>query len=187
MVESLRHYQIEAKLTAVYPMSGKAQGLVYTTLGLNGEAGEVAGEVLDYFMAPSLMNDEVRTRIVKELGDVLWYLAMTATELNFNLNVLVDTDMEAFFTTTLAWECLRLNKTTGRVAELVKKAIRDDDGQVSEDRRDRIAIELQATLRALRGVCFLLGVELLEVAQANLDKLVRRKQEEKLQGEGSSR
>ena len=39
---NLNHYQDLADETAVYPGKGRRGGVLYTILGLNGEAGEVA-------------------------------------------------------------------------------------------------------------------------------------------------
>lgn len=74
-------FQARASATAVYPAS---TGLMYCALGLAGEAGEVANKVKkiargDYNGKPDEA-ERVRQEIVKELGDVLWYVAMVATE-----------------------------------------------------------------------------------------------------------
>lgn len=58
-------YQKLSRKTAFYPKIGKA--FVYPSLGLAGDAGEVA------------------EKIKKELGDVLWYLTQIATEFNLPL------------------------------------------------------------------------------------------------------
>lgn len=59
------------KVTAVYPVENE---LEYLTLGLIGEAGEVAGKVKKVIRGDYPL-EEVREDIVSELGDVLWYLA----------------------------------------------------------------------------------------------------------------
>lgn len=59
------------KITSVYPVNNE---LEYLTLGLIGEAGEVAGKVKKVIRGDYPI-EEVKGDIVSELGDVLWYLA----------------------------------------------------------------------------------------------------------------
>lgn len=94
-VVNLDEYQFAAIRTAVYPGSGGAVGLLYTALGLGNEAGEVLGKVKklvrddnsDILLTNNIaISDEKKTAIAGELGDVLWYLAMVATEAGLSLN-----------------------------------------------------------------------------------------------------
>ncbi|MHA1138503.1 MAG: nucleoside triphosphate pyrophosphohydrolase family protein [Candidatus Thorarchaeota archaeon] len=64
-------YQVSARRTALYP---EDQGIIYTTLGLVGESGEIAEKV-----------KKAKEEIAKELGDVLWYVANLAFELGYDL------------------------------------------------------------------------------------------------------
>lgn len=72
-------YQALAQQTAIYP---KGLGLYYTALGLAGEAGEVANKVKKLLRDGQLDKEA----LVSELGDVLWYLASLATELEVELD-----------------------------------------------------------------------------------------------------
>lgn len=92
---NLDTYQYSAIRTAVYPGFGGAFGLLYTALGLGNEAGEVLGKVKkllrddnsDILLTNNIkISDEKKSAIAGELGDVLWYLAMVATELELSLN-----------------------------------------------------------------------------------------------------
>lgn len=94
-VVNLDDYQFAAIRTAVYPGSGGAVGLLYTALGLGNEAGEVLGKIKkllrddnsDILLTNNIViSDEKQAAIAAELGDVLWYLAMTATEAGLSLN-----------------------------------------------------------------------------------------------------
>lgn len=81
---SFEEYQQEAKQTALYP--NRLKNLEYPTLGLAGEAGEVANIVKkiqrDY---GGEITDEIRAKLKDELGDVLWYISACADELNLTL------------------------------------------------------------------------------------------------------
>ena len=67
-------FQQKALATAIYP-----HPIVYPTLGLTGEAGEVADKVKKVIRDnQGEFGDERRLEIAKEIGDVLWYCAMLA-------------------------------------------------------------------------------------------------------------
>jgi NTP pyrophosphatase (non-canonical NTP hydrolase) len=60
--------------------------MVYPTLGLTSEAGEVAGKVKKIFRdRGGVVTDEDREALTLELGDVLWYLAELCTRLDISL------------------------------------------------------------------------------------------------------
>lgn len=76
-------YQKMALETAIYP---KEQKIIYPTLGLTGEAGEVADKVKKVLRDNcGDFTDEKRKEIAKELGDVAWYLAVCANDLGYTL------------------------------------------------------------------------------------------------------
>ena len=87
----LSEYQLLSRRTAVYPPEA---GLSYPTLGLAGEAGEVAEQI-----KKSIRDDggeltpERRDKLAKELGDVLWYLAQLATELELDLDEVAEANL----------------------------------------------------------------------------------------------
>jgi len=77
-------YQRKARETAIYPNIGK--NLWYPTLGLNGEAGEVAEKVKKIYRDHrGKVTPTLRLAIVRELGDVLWYIANICSELDVSL------------------------------------------------------------------------------------------------------
>ncbi|MCP9772626.1 nucleoside triphosphate pyrophosphohydrolase family protein [Synechococcus sp. Tobar12-5m-g] len=81
----LNQYQGQARLTARYPLVGANP--IYPTLGLCGEAGEVADKVKKVLRDRGGVFDvEVLEGLKLELGDVLWYVAQLASELGFDLN-----------------------------------------------------------------------------------------------------
>jgi NTP pyrophosphatase (non-canonical NTP hydrolase) len=93
---TFEEYQKKAKETAVYPNRGK--DFVYPTLGLIGEAGEVANKIQKILRDKNgIMTEETRKELEKELGDVLWYLSQLATELNLSLDKIAFSNIEKLF------------------------------------------------------------------------------------------
>jgi NTP pyrophosphatase (non-canonical NTP hydrolase) len=85
-------YQEEARKTAIYPNLG--HNLYYPTLGLCGESGEVAEKVKKILRDDGgMVSEEKRAMLVKELGDVLWYVANLAEELNVSLGLIAEMNL----------------------------------------------------------------------------------------------
>jgi len=81
-------YQVITHSTAIYPGQGTALGLAYTALGLAGEAGEIANKVKKVLRDDGgILTEEKAKQISAELGDVLWYIARVADELDSSLEV----------------------------------------------------------------------------------------------------
>lgn len=81
---NFQEYQELASTTAIYP--DKGNNLYYPTLGLCGEAGEVAEKI------KKVMRDnngevsiEKTADLMKEIGDVLWYIAALCEELQVDM------------------------------------------------------------------------------------------------------
>jgi NTP pyrophosphatase (non-canonical NTP hydrolase) len=87
----------------------------------------------------------------------------------------------------LAYPALGLSGEAGEVAEHAKKTIRDDGGEVSATRRAAMAKELGDVLWYVAQLASELGLDLDEIAQANLDKLTSRQQRGVLSGDGDDR
>ena len=86
-------YQDAASVTALYP--NRLNNLEYPTLGLAGEAGEVANIVKkiqrDF---GGEITDETRAKLKDELGDVLWYISACADELGLSLKEIAEFNVE---------------------------------------------------------------------------------------------
>ena len=79
-------YQRNASSTAIYPEEHR---ILYPALGLAGEAGEVANKVKKLIRdGPDKRPDTWREDIASEIGDVLWYCAALATDLNLTLGMI---------------------------------------------------------------------------------------------------
>ena len=90
---NFEEYQREASRTALYPH--RLENLEYPTLGLAGEAGEVANIVKkiqrDF---GGKITDETRAKLKDELGDVLWYISACADELGLTLAEIAEFNIE---------------------------------------------------------------------------------------------
>ena len=82
----------------------------------------------------------------------------------------------------LEYLALGLNGEAGEVAEKIKKHIRDDK-KFDED----FAKELGDVMWYLARLIDEFGADMSDVAEANLDKLLDRKDRNKLQGSGDNR
>ena len=86
-------YQTEAKQTALYP--NRLKNLEYPTLGLAGEAGEVANIVKKIQRDHGgVITDDTRAKLKDELGDVLWYISACADELGLTLTEIAEYNVE---------------------------------------------------------------------------------------------
>jgi len=85
MINGFDHYQLIALQTAVYPNIG--DNITYPALGLGGEAGEYLNKVKKIYRDDmSTLSEDRRVALIDELGDVLWYVALSAHELSTTLS-----------------------------------------------------------------------------------------------------
>lgn len=69
--------------------------IVYPTLGLVNEAGELAGKVKKIFRdKQGVISESDRDALKYELGDVLWYLTQIATELELSLDEIAQANID---------------------------------------------------------------------------------------------
>lgn len=80
-------YQSEAKTTAIYP---KDRALEYLALKLCGESGEVAEKIGKCIRDSKPIDDQ---DLIKELGDVLWYIANLADHLGYDLSEVAERNL----------------------------------------------------------------------------------------------
>ena len=91
-ISDLDMYQQVAKTTAIYP---REQAIIYPTLGLTGEAGEVANKVKKIIRDGSNSKDEKLVSEIKaEIGDCLWYIAVLADDFNIKLSDIASANIE---------------------------------------------------------------------------------------------
>lgn len=85
-------YQTKAVETAIY---GTGNKVIYPTLGLCGEAGEVAEKIKKILRDKNgVFGPEDIEAIKKELGDVSWYIANIANDLGITFDDVATTNIE---------------------------------------------------------------------------------------------
>jgi NTP pyrophosphatase (non-canonical NTP hydrolase) len=95
-VSNFTDYQRESRKT--HRLVSTDHPIVYPTLGLTNEAGEVAGKVKKIFRDHTgQINDQDREALKQELGDVLWYLAQICTELDLSLQEVAEANLTKLF------------------------------------------------------------------------------------------
>ena len=91
-ISDLDMYQKVALTTAIYP---REQAIIYPTLGLTGEAGEVANKVKKIIRDGSDSKDErLVSEIKSEIGDCLWYIAVLASDFDIKLSDIASANLE---------------------------------------------------------------------------------------------
>jgi NTP pyrophosphatase (non-canonical NTP hydrolase) len=89
----LNAYQSRSRATARYPDAG--HNVLYPTLGLCGESGEVADKVKKVLRdRQGHFDAQVKADLGLELGDVLWYVAQLATELGLSLETIAQGNLD---------------------------------------------------------------------------------------------
>lgn len=79
-------YEELVKETAIYPETHR---ILYPALGMAGEAGEVANKVKKIIRdGIKDQPEDWRQQIAKEIGDVMWYCAALAHDLNVPLSLI---------------------------------------------------------------------------------------------------
>lgn len=83
---NLDDYQKQA-LTTVIATDNEFKDLLHWVLGINGEAGEIAEKMKKIIRDKGgEVTAEDKAELAKEVGDVMWYLAVFANHLGVSLN-----------------------------------------------------------------------------------------------------
>lgn len=170
-ITTFEEYQREALKTASMGKGRVVEGFV-RVCGLVGEAAELYAELNQ--PGPGLVAEH---KIMKELGDVLWY----AATLSEWLNVGVSGTFEAFQDVALrqtSGSVFEAPFTTlilvraGKLAELMKKHLGHDKPMA--DFKGRELELMQDVLVAIAHVANTVGLDLAKVAAVNINKLRAR-------------
>jgi NTP pyrophosphatase (non-canonical NTP hydrolase) len=86
-------YQAKALTTAI-KVDNELLNLSHWALGLTGESGEIAEKVKKIIRDNREITDEVKQDFTKEMGDVLWYLAVLADHLGVSFEEVAKLNVE---------------------------------------------------------------------------------------------
>lgn len=181
----LTEYQHEALKTAIYPVDRE---LDYTVLGLLSEVGEL-GEAYSHGKLDEWGFTGLRTEnLFSEAGDCYWYVAAVADALNVSLEDVV-TGVNAYhsYTRSRGLTILEIIRAASAIAGYVKKAIRDNDGYLSDAGREAIKQELGIVFLQLDQLASLFGGNGVAIRAKNLNKLADRAARGVLAGSGNTR
>lgn len=167
-VDIITQYQVRASETAVYP---RFAAVAYPALGLIGELAE---------LTTACYQGKDAEIIAKECGDVLWYCAALANDLELDLSDVLECGHFDLFAETCTIPTVDV---IGRFAEVVKKFIRDDNPV----KKAESAQFIRYAVGVVNSVVFGIDYTLSDIAQLNLDKLNSRKERGVLQGDGDNR
>ncbi len=202
----IAEYAEKSRSIAMYHDKSPMANFTYPALGLAGEVGELIDKLTgkakgDFPLAKKAVE------IIKEAGDVLWYINNTAMDMGLELTDLVDDIMvdlddrnsdiprdDFAYLPILAERSNnhraiehRMSIHAGRVAEVAKKMIRDTAGEMPAEKRTVVYASLCELLIGLCDVCDDLNITMADVAGGNIDKLFSRRDRGTLSGSGDNR
>ena len=88
-MKTFNKYQKFTCSTKIYPAN---QGIIYNIFGLAGEAGEVCEKAKKLIrdkkkkLTKQNLTSKEKFELIKELGDVLWYVSTLSEELGYKLS-----------------------------------------------------------------------------------------------------
>lgn len=85
---NINQYNEFVKAMKVYP---EKHAIVYPALGLAGESGEIAEKVKKWLRGDRELDADL---LVKEIGDVMWYVVSLADDLGFTLQEVINANVE---------------------------------------------------------------------------------------------
>lgn len=163
-INGLNHYQELSQRTA----NTHDYELANYGLGIAGEAGEVAALILK-LKKDTDKHNVFKKDVKKELGDVLWYTSQIARLAGFTLEELKiksAVELELGFVDN----GLSLSSKAGEIADLIKKAV--FHGHKID--RDTIEELLSDVLSHIIIIGESVGLDILKIAAANIEKLKKR-------------
>lgn len=179
---NFKEYEAHAASTACYP---KEVAIPYVIMGLTDELAEVYEKVDCTAEAKE---------IIKEIGDVLWYVAMIRQELDLPElefpEIILKLNDEDVYRLSPSYLLQQVDIISGHV----KKFFRDDDYKAGfpEKRKEACHKALEQILQGLQNLAVYIegdkgDYSLISIAKGNVEKLAKRKAENKIHGDGDNR
>lgn len=180
---NIKEYSEAALKTAIYDKTGY-MGIVYPTLGFIGELCETYTKLQSITFRESPIDQETVLDLRKEIGDVCWYINAFATAIGSSLEEINKEYNQLSLFDSPQVEPIML---MGLVAELVKKGWRDEQGNISDVRKEKIKQVLINAWYLLNTLTENVATNMETVLQMNVDKLTSRQKRNQLTGDGDNR
>lgn len=181
----MEEYREFVKARSIYPGSGTLLGALYCGLKMGGESGELLEHV---------RNGSKDILVLKEAGDVLWYVIATERELSLTLHI-KKLEMQSWLRpdSDIDWADALVIAAT-RYTETLGKSMRDggfapgsDPSSLDETWRLRLTDALENVLFCIAGVAHAYGKKLHQIAEMNVAKLTDRDARGVTKGDGDER
>ena len=178
----IEHYQKFVNETAFFPKSSQGRNLSYLVMGIVEEVGEI----FEFIVKKETLNENeyILEQIIKESGDLLWYITAICNEINFSLERLMQ------------YAKVKKNKHIsnnslliylGNLSGAVKKMIRDDNEKITDKKSDLIINNLCYILMFVLQLCDENNVKFKVVLEINAKKIKDRQKRGTLKGSGNDR
>ena len=167
---SIEQYKTLIEETAVYPEQVDNFGLAYCWLGLIGETDEAVSAIHKYSLTENTQN---HLNMTKEVGDVLWYTTAICRILKLDLEYIL---YESYCFT----DSVNPHKSICTLCEDIKKYYRD--GKTLDTAIITKALNINIQLLLLSS-----ELDINNVMIENYSKLMRRKLENTIHGDGDNR
>lgn len=161
-INGLNHYQELSQRTA----NKHPYQLANYGLGVAGEAAEITSIALNALRSAKDV-ESFKKELKKELGDVLWYTSQIARIAGLSLEEL---DIKVTLNISFKNRVMRLNSYAGELADLIKKCV--FHGHAIE--KEVIKEILGMVLSWVVSIGKFAGLEILDIATANIEKLMKR-------------
>ena len=173
------HYQSMAMTTAIYPRIGA--NIIYPIIGLAEELGELDDALHDLLEGTVNQADTERLieNVVKEAGDVPWYVAACCYESSIPMSSLISSEWRP--------SPRMFMQTITKANGIAKRIIRDDNGILTMERREDVRKLLVDALHIASHALLLVNSGLTLAMEANIEKLAKRAQNGTLHGSGNNR
>tara|TARA_Y100000034_G_scaffold136841_1_gene216282 strand:+ start:6493 stop:6996 length:504 start_codon:yes stop_codon:yes gene_type:complete len=167
----MKEYSQKALTTAIYPNRGN--NLPYTILGLIEELME---------FEEKMSEDSGKEDLIKEAGDVLWYMNAACFELKHEIS-----EIDTISQCRVEFDEINVSKEIMTLAGKTKKFIRDDEGKIENEKLKSLLGSFVNILNHIRVAADLYDFTIEEVMEKNIDKLFSRKERGVLKGSGDNR
>lgn len=181
------HYQAHARTTAL----DTAKNLGYLIPGLVAEVGELTEVFYEFDGVTPDMRPLSHLRA--EVGDVMWFVSLLADHFGYalagerffhDIEWELEEDDQKYDTDTVMTELLR---NCGIISGMYAKGVRDNGGEIREKDLEDLITNIVAIGAWALQLGYDHGLEVSDILDYNIDKLLGRKERGTIGGDGNVR